>query len=277
MLGHHFYHGTIRKLVIYFGSIFNDIYIDRVDSDGVSQKTIKVPLQYGPKERYLTRYIQNPDLLREVSMVFPRISFEMTNIWYDSSRKLNSVGRITSQQGSYTDQLGNVYNPVPYNFEFTMSIITRNTEDGLRIVEQILPYFTPQWTETLNLVPEAGITMDVPIILNSVNATDTYENNFEAKEWVIWELKFTLKAYLYGPATRQSVIKDVNVNLDIPGFGQTIDESIGTFDTATVHIEVQPGLTANGQPTSNASNSIPASQIKATDNYGYITDITENI
>ena len=275
MLGSHFYHGTIRKLVIYFGSIFNDIYIDRVDASGEVQRTIKVPLQYGPKERYLTRYIQNPDLLREVSMVFPRISFEMTSVAYDPTRKLNSVGRISSPS-SYSDQLGNVYNPVPYNFEFTMSIISRNTEDGLRIVEQILPFFTPQWTETLNLVPDANVSMDVPIILNSVNNVDTYENNFEAKEWVIWELKFTLKAYLYGPAKRQSIIKRSNVNLNSTPSGD-IDSFIDTFDPATVHIEVTPGLTANGEPTSNAANSIPASEIKATDNYGFITDITENI
>lgn len=275
MLGHHFYHGILRKLVIYFGSVFDDIYIDRIDSTGEAKQTIKIPLQYGPKERYLTRYQQNPDLLREVSMVFPRMAFELTNVQYDAQRKLNSIGR-NSATTSYTDQLGNVYNPVPYNFDFELSIISRNTEDALRIIEQILPFFTPQWTETLILVPEANISMDVPLILNTVRCVDTYENNFEAKEWVIWTLTFTIKSYLYGPVSRQSVIKDVNVNLDVPPTGN-IGDYIGTFTEPTIHIEVTPGLTANGQPTSNAAASIPASQIKATDNYGFITDITENI
>lgn len=276
MLGHHYYHGILRKLVIYFGSVFNDIYVDRIDTNGDTQTTIKVPIQYGPKERYLTRYEQNPDLLREVSMVFPRMAFELINIQYDSSRKLNSIGQNTTALTSYTDQRGTVYNPVPYNFDFELSIITRNTEDGLRIVEQILPFFTPQWTETLVLVPEANISMDTPLILNTIRCTDTYENNFEAKEWIIWTLTFTIKSYLYGPVTRQGLIKKVNANLNSTPTGD-INDYIGTFDPPTVHIEVTPGLTANGQPTDDPALSIPASQIKPTDNYGYITDIEENI
>lgn len=276
MLGHHYYHGILRKLVIYFGSVFNDIYVDRIDANGDIQTTIKVPIQYGPKERYLARYEQNPDLLREVSMVFPRMAFELTNLQYDAARKLNSIGKNTSSLTSYTDQWGTVYNPVPYNFDFDLSIITRNTEDGLRIIEQILPFFTPQWTETLVLVPEANISMDTPLILNSVECVDTYENNFEAKEWVIWTLKFTIKSYLYGPATRQSLIKKVNTNLNSVPSGD-INDYIGIFETPTIHIEIIPGLTANGDPTSNSELSIPTNEIGPADNYGYITNIEENI
>ena len=273
MLGHHYYHGLIRKYVIYFGSLFNDIYVDRVDATGTTQRTLKVPVQYGPKERYLTRYQQNPDLLREVSMVFPRMSFEMTGIYYDASRKLNSIGR-NCVVGATGDQKSGVYNPVPYNIDFSLSIITRNTEDGVRIVEQILPFFTPQWTETLNLVPSVNLSMDVPVVLNSVRQTDTYASNFEDKEWVIWELNFTLKGYLYGPVRTAGVIKDIYVNFATPD--GDIANSIGLLDP-TVIINVKPGLTANGQPTSNAANSIPSSEIKATDNYGFITDIEEKI
>lgn len=275
MLGSHFYHGLIRKYVILFGSLFNDIYVDRVDATGSAQRTIKIPLQYGPKERYLTRYQQNPDLLREVSMVFPRMSFEMTNIYYDPARKLNSVGRNTSVNGSYRDQLGQVYNPVPYNLDFTLTIISRNTEDAVRIVEQVMPYFTPQWTETLNLVPEANVSMDIPIILNNTRCVDTYENNFESKEWVIWELAFTLKGYLYGPVRRNSVIKDAMVNLKSVPSGNIV-EYIGQASN-TVHIDIQPGLTIDGQPTSNAAQSVASNQIKADDDYGFITDFTYNL
>lgn len=274
MLGSHFYHGLIRKYVILFGSLFNDIYVDRVDGSNVTQKTIKIPLQYGPKERYLARFQQNPDLLREVSMVFPRMSFEMTNVYYDASRKLNSVGRNTAV-GSYADQLGQVYNPVPYNFDFELSIISRNTEDAVRIVEQILPYFTPQWSETLNLVPDANISMDIPIILNTTKCIDTYENTFEYKEWVIWTMTFTLKGYLYGPVRRSAVIKDAMVNLKNTPSGD-VDDYIDQVAN-TVHIDVQPGLTANGEPTSNAQNSIPNSEIKADDDYGFITEFTYNL
>lgn len=274
MLGSHFYHGLIRKYVILFGSLFNDIYVDRVDASNVTQKTIKIPLQYGPKERYLARFQQNPDLLREVSMVFPRMSFEMTDVYYDQTRKLNSVGRNTAV-GSYADQLGQVYNPVPYNFDFELSIISRNTEDAVRIVEQILPYFTPQWSETLNLVPEANISMDIPIILNTTKCVDTYENNFEYKEWVIWTMTFTLKGYLYGPVRRSAIIKQSSANLRAVPSGD-IDDYIGAVEDS-VHIDVSPGLTANGKPTSNVSNSIPVEQIKADDDYGFITDFIYNL
>ena len=273
MLGSHFYHGLIRKYVVLFGSLFNDIYIDRVDASGVSQRTIKVPLQYGPKERYLTRYQQNPDLLREVSMVFPRMSFEITGVSYDPDRKLNSIGRIPSISAN-NNVLATQYNPVAYNFDITLSIISRNTEDAVRIVEQIVPYFTPQWTETLALVPEMNVNIDVPIIIKNVTTVDTYASNFEDKEWVIWEMTFVLKGQLYGPVRRQSQIREVIVNTFIPNTN-TAAEGVGLGDPVGI-TDTIPGLTANGEPTSNASNSIAASQIKATDNYGFITDFTED-
>jgi hypothetical protein len=273
MLGSHFYHGLIRKYVILFGSLFNDIYIDRVDASGVTQKTIKVPLQYGPKERYLTRYQQNPDLLREVSMVFPRMSFEITNVSYDADRKLNSIGRIPSLAAN-NNVLSTQYNPVAYNFDITLSIISRNTEDAVRIVEQIIPYFTPQWTETLALVPEMDVNIDVPIIIKNVSTVDTYASNFEDKEWVIWEMTFVLKGQLYGPVRRQSQIREVIVNTYMPNTN-TAAQGVGTGSPIGI-TDTIPGLTANGQPTSNSAASIPASQIKATDDYGFIIDFTED-
>lgn len=273
MLGSHFYHGLIRKYVILFGSLFNNIYVDRVNEEGDVQRTIKIPIQYGPKERYLTRYRQNPDLLREISMVFPRMAFEITNISYDSSRKLNSIGRIPSVS-SDGNALNTLYNPVAYNFDITLSIISRNTEDALRIVEQIIPFFTPQWTETLNLIPEANVSVDIPIIIRNINSVDTYSSNFENKEWIIWDLTFVLKGYLYGPSRSSSVIKQSIVKTHIPTTN-TAAEGIGITAVATT-TTVTPGLTSNGQPTSNASITIPASQIKADDDYGFIIDYSED-
>ena len=224
-------------------------------------------------ERYLTRYIQNPDLLREVSMVFPRMSFEITNISYDPDRKLPTIGSAAAVNVN-GNTLNSQYNPVAYNFDITLSVISRNTEDATRIIEQILPYFTPQWTQTLDLVPEMGRTLDIPIIIKNVHVVDTYTNNFESKEWVIWELTFTLKGYLFGPVVRQGIIKDVKVNTYIPA--NTIANAIGVTPAVDM-IDITPGLTANGQPTSNSALSIPSSQILASDDYGFIVDFHEDL
>lgn len=273
MLGSHFFHNLIRKYVVLFGSIFNDIYIDRIDANGTVQKSLKIPLQYGPKERYLARYRQNPDLLREVSMVFPRMAFEITSINYDSTRKLNTIGKIRNTD-SIANSLDIQYNPVAYNFDITLSIISRNTEDALRIVEQIIPYFTPQWTETLSLVDGMNINMDIPIILKQVQMIDTYSNNFEEKEWIIWDLTFVLKGYLYGPTRRKSIIKQSILNAYIPK--GTAASGVG-ITPAVATIKVTPGLTSNGEPTSNASLTIPSSEISPDDNYGFITDFSEDL
>lgn len=273
MLGSHFYNSLIRKYVILFGSIFNDIYIDRIAANGTVQKTLKIPLQYGPKERYLARYRQNPDLLREVSMVFPRMAFEITSINYDPTRKLNTIGKIPNIN-SNSNILDIQYNPVAYNFDITLSIISRNTEDALRIVEQIIPYFTPQWTETLSLIEGMNINMDIPIVLKNVQMIDTYSSNFEDKEWIVWDLTFTLKGYLYGPTKTKSLIKQSIANAYIPK--GSVDSGIG-ITPAVATVTVTPGMLANGLPTSNASLTVPSSQISADDNYGFITDYEENL
>ena len=142
MLGSSFYHGTIRKYVTLFGSMFNDIYIDRIDSSNNALQSMRVPISYGPKDRYIARAQQNPDLLRPVSQVFPRMAFEINSIRYDPQRKLNTVGR-NSGVNSYINNVNTQFNPVAYDFDITLSIIARNSDDATRIVEQILPFFTP--------------------------------------------------------------------------------------------------------------------------------------
>lgn len=282
MLGSHFYHGLTKKYVVLFGSLFNDIYVDRTDANDEVKRTIKIPIQYGPKERYLARYRQNPDLLREISMVFPRMAFEITGITYDPSRKLNTIGKI-SNINSRSDILTTLYNPVAYNFDITLSIISRNTEDALKIVEQIVPFFTPQWTETLNIIPESNVSIDIPIIIKSVSSVDTYSGNFEDKEWVLWDLTFTLKGYLYGPTKTASVIKQSIVNAHIPDGNIGLPQLDGTFlneldnPDAVITTTVTPGMLANGYPTSNASLTVPASQIFANNNYGFIIDFQEDL
>lgn len=260
-----FYHQTIRKYVVCIGTQFNDIYIDRKDSANSAVQTIKVPVNYGPKERYLAREQQNPNLTREVSLVYPRMSFEITGANYDADRKLTKSQQL-SHGNSYKGTLTTSYREVPYNFDFTLSVISKNQDDLFQIVEQILPFYTPDWTLSVDLVPELGITRDIPIIIKSVNPTDMYEGTFESLDYTIWTMNFTLKGYLFGPSKRSSVIKFSDANLwsneSSTGYVKGLD-----FDK----IEVIPGLTANGTPTANAASSVGVANIAATDNYGFIT------
>jgi hypothetical protein len=274
MLGYDFYNGLIRKYTQYFGSLFSDINIDRVDANGNAINSMKIPIEFGPKERYLTRAAQNPDLLREVSLTLPRIAFEIVSFQYDASRKLSTTGQIVSSSTN-TNNSTSVYNPVPYNIVFRLSVMTRNTEDGVRIVEQILPFFTPNWSQELKLIT-GNRTFSIPVILNSVDTIDTYAGDFINKEYVLWDLTFTMKAWFFGPVSTSGVIKEIIVNTRIPADGLTAEQGVGITPPVDV-ITTIPGLTANGQPTSNASLSIPSNQIKSTDDYGYIINLSENL
>lgn len=275
MLGSNFYNGTIRKYVALFGALFNDIQIDRYDySTNTVTETIKVPLSYGPKERYIARLEENPDLLREANMVLPRIAFQIKGINYAPDRKLNTLIKnraVTTDGNSMLSQ----YNPVPYDFDIELYVMTRNSDDATRIVEQILPFFKPDWTTAVNLIPELGITMDIPIVLKSVDYQDTYENNFQEKYYTLWTMTFTLKGYIFGPASTQGVIKKVEVNFYTPTTN-TASEGVGTTKISE-YVTVSPGLDANGNPTSNASISIPVGNISANSNYGYIVEFSTNI
>lgn len=281
MFGRTWHHDTLRKYVILFGTVFNDIWITRDNANGETIQTIKVPLSYGPKEKFLARLEGNPTLENKVGVVLPRISFEMTSFVYDSERKLNTLNRLYKQptNNGTDDRMAYQYMPVPYNITFEMSIMVKNAEDGTRIIEQILPYFTPDWTATVNLVPDINGTFDIPIILNDVSVTDTYEGSFEERRAIIWDLTFTLKGYLFGPTKKTgngsgNIIKFAEVNTRLTDSPITAN----TSTTAnTVVVTARPGLTVDGQPTSNADLSIDYLEIKSTDNYGFINEFKENI
>ena len=270
MFGRTWHHDVLRKYVILFGTIFNDIWITRDNAAGESIQTLKVPLSYGPKEKFLARLEGDPTLDNKVGIVLPRISFEMTSFTYDSDRKLNTLNRIYKQptNNGTDDRVSYQYMPVPYNITFQMSIMVKNAEDGTRIVEQILPYFTPDWTATVNLVPEIGATFDIPIILNDVNVSDSYEGNFVERRAIIWDLTFTMKGFIFGPSKKTGLVKFAEAN---------IHSNLNMDSTPNVTVTAQPGLTANGQPTSNAALSIDYLDIKASDNYGFINEFEENI
>ena len=265
-----FYHGAIRKYIVAFGTLFNDIHINRVNSSNETIQTMKVPLSYGPKEKFLARSEGDPDLTRPFAMVLPRMAFELVNISYDPERKLNTLNRNVKQNSSNTSQLLYQYQPVPYNLGITLDIMAKTNDDATRIVEQILPYFTPQWTMTLNMIPDLGLNVDVPVILNTTSLQDTYEGDFINRRAIVYSLGFTLKAQLFGPVRKSGVIKRAYTNLYVPPGDTPADEAVGT--PISERITITPGLLANGSPTANASASIDISLIDANDDYGYIID-----
>lgn len=218
MLGQQFYHETIRRVVVSFGSLFNDINLVRKDNAGVVQQTMKVPLAYGPRQKFLVRLSDDADLSKSVAVTLPRIGFEISGITYDPARKLNRVQKFKKVKTGDSNQLESQFMPVPYNINFTLYILAKNSDDSLQIVEQILPYFQPDYTITMNDNPDMDSKKDIPVILNSISYEDDYTGDFTNRRAVIYTLDFTCKFYLYGPVTSTKVIKTAQVDqyADLP-------------------------------------------------------------
>ena len=212
MLGQQFYHETIRKVIVSFGTMFNDINLVRKDSSGNISQSMKVPLAYGPREKFLVRLREDADLSKTVAITLPRIGFEIANLSYDPTRKLNRVQKFKKVKGSKASQLDTQFMPVPYNIDIELFVMAKQSDDALQIVEQILPYFQPDYTFTINDQPDMGIKRDVPIILNSIAYEDDYQGDFTTRRALIYTLSFTAKFYLYGPVTSSKVIKTVQVD-----------------------------------------------------------------
>ena len=276
MFGRTWNHDSLRKYIIVFGTVFNDIYINRLDNDQEVMQTLKVPLTYGPKDKVLARLEQNPEMLNQAGIVLPRISFEMTTLEYDPTRKLNTLNKLTKQSatGGTDDEVKYQYQPVPYDIQFEMNILVKNAEDGTRIVEQIVPYFTPDFTVSVNLVPEVDGPRDIPIILNSISSQDQYEGSFEQRRALIWTLNFTMKGYLYGPTKKSKLIKLAETTFRLP---EDVTTGNTTNTSNTIVVASRPGLTANGVATSYVAASLPYDEMISTDEYGFINTITANI
>lgn len=240
MFGQTFYHDTIRKYVILFGTLFNDVFI--VKGDGVdTNQTIKVPISYGPKQKFVVRLTQDPNLNKPVAIQLPRMGFEMTRISYASERKLPTINKLSVQDPSNPDRLAYQYMPVPYDIDFSLYVFVKQARDGTRILEQILPFFTPDWTATLNLDNTMQHKYDIPVILNSVSSEDSYEGNFEQRRAIIWTLNFTLKGYIFGPTRKSKSIKTSVINLYNVGTGIELNDAVGNtrvYDTITSIPEV---------------------------------------
>lgn len=264
MLGHLFYNDLIRKYVVLFGTLFNDIHIRRLVGEEEYQQ-LKVPLSYSPKEKFLVKTLGDPNLDRPFSLDLPRMGFEITGYKYAGDRKLLTVNRHTAT--SETGQTMYQYNPVPYDISFNLYIAVKNAQDGTRIVEQILPFFTPDWTVTAKLIPDLDLKLDIPIVLNSVTCDDAYENDFITRRAIVWVLSFTLKGYLFGPiitssSTGGSLIKTIIINTYKAPCTQPIQNSIG---------EIDPAETITIIPVVNGKT---LEEITASDDYGFSTTIT---
>jgi len=226
MLGTQFYHETIRKMVVSFGTIFNNINLVRKDNNGNIIQKMKVPLAYGPKQKFLARLDQDADLTSKVAITLPRIGFEIQNMTYDTTRKLNRVQKFKKAKSGTTSQLETQFMPVPYNLDFELFIMAKQSDDALQIIEQILPFFQPDYTVTINDMADMGIKRDVPIVLNSINYEDNYRGEFTERRAIIYTLQFTSKFYLYGPVTDSKIIKRVQVDqyTDLPDKSPTREQ-----------------------------------------------------
>jgi len=273
IFGSQFYHQTLRRYVIAFGNMFNDMVVQRINNAGQVIQTISVPIAYGPKEKFLVRISQDPDLDRSVAISLPRMGFEMTSISYDSNRRLPATIRnvyVVSDKNKLNYQ----YTPVPYNINFTLSIFVQNGDDGAQILEQILPYFGPEWVNNIKLIPSMDIVMDVPCVLNSVSTEDTYEGDFETRRALIYTLDFTMRGYIYGPVRNQGVIKRTQVDFSIVTANSSNRITLADIPNTprSSRVVITPGLLANGSPTSNSAASISYLNIDADDDYGFATN-----
>ena len=212
MLGTYYYHEIIRKTIVSFGTLFNAINIRHDDKAGNTYSELKVPLAYGPSQKFLARLEQQADLNKPVGITLPRMSFEMNNVSYDSTRKTGVTQTFKASDGN---NIKKVFMPVPYNIGFELNILTKLNDDALQIVEQILPYFQPSFNLTVDLVSVIGEKRDIPIVLETINFQDDYEGDFATRRALIYTLGFTAKTYLFGPvpSSTSGIIKKVQVDI----------------------------------------------------------------
>jgi hypothetical protein len=217
----YFYHEILRNTIIGFGTLFNDISIKHVDNSDNVVSVIKVPIAYGPTQKFLARLEQVPDLNKPVQISLPRMSFEFVGLTYDTTRKVTTTQTFTTSLVEDSKQIRKTYMPVPYNMQFELSIFTKLNDDMLQIVEQILPYFQPAYTLSINLVKSIGEKRDIPIVLEGISMDDQYEGSFDTRRSLIYTLRFTAKTYLFGPVADVSkdVIKKVSVGYVANGSG----------------------------------------------------------
>ena len=254
-----------KKMVIVFGSCFNNMVVERFNSSGDQTELIKVPITYAAKEKMLARLQADPNLDRPYSALLPRMSFEIVDMFPNRTRHLPTLNRWVAKSTNL-NKLKYQYTPVAYDIKFNLYIYTKNAQDGTKLLEQILPFFTPEWTASVELIAAMGETRDIPIILDGVSLQDLYDGDFKVRRSIVWTLSFTMQTYMYGPVKDKPIIKFTEVSM-IMGDPSEDDLSIAnnTFEVVTM----QPGLLANGSPTTNAAASVDYLTISIDDDFGF--------
>jgi len=240
MYGNHFYNESTRRYVAVFGTMFNDIEITRKDNAGTAIQKMVVPINYAPMQKMLAKLEQDPNL-DAPAMTLPRMSFEISGMTYSAERKLGSLNKTVSGTTS-SGTLQTMFSPAPYDIEFQLNIMTKYNEDGMKILEQILPYFKPDCTVSVKTIDAINKYVDIPIVLNSVSQEDTYESDFQTRRALVWTLNFTMKAFFYGPVTEKKRIKFVDVDL----YPSLVDSEGG--EQITIQAETIP-VTATASST----------------------------
>lgn len=274
MFGDTFYFQLIRKYVVLFGNLFNDINILRNHSTEDDIQVIKVPIQYANKEKFQARVEADANIDRPYAVLLPRMSFEITSLEYDGNRKLPSIQKVVKKITDESNELKYQFMPVPWDINFQLNIYVKKTEDGTKIVEQILPFFTPTFTVTLNLIPEMDVNVDVPITLVGCKYQDmNYGDNWERRTQ-LWTLDFNMKCYFYGPIKRTGIIKIANTTFYIANTAD-IRDSVNNVKPAE-RIILSPGMDANGNPITfygpRPANTatVPYTEIDEDDDWGLI-------
>lgn len=210
-----YYHKVFKRAIIAFGSMFSNIHIERKNEDGTVTQKLKVPIAQSPKEKWIVRVDSDPSLENHTYTILPRMAFEITGINYDQARKINRLNRIACAQGDTS--MSFVYAPVPYNIDISLYVLTKTQEDAFQIVEQVLPYFTPEFTLGVKSLDQLNVVTDIPIILNSVTQQDDYDGDFQTRRFVTWTMNFTMKLNMFGPVGEQGVITKTVIDIgDIP-------------------------------------------------------------
>ena len=267
MFGSHYYHGAVRKYIIMFGSMFNDIDIVRYDKQGKRTQTIRVPIAYGPKEKFLARLNQDPSLDRQVATQLPRLSFEITDMSYSPTRTLNKLQRNTSS-GATNNLLTSQFTPVPYDISVSLSAMFANNEDAVQVVEQILPYFRPEFTHSMKLVSETDQYYDIPTVLQGMTIEDTYEADFQTRRAIIYNFNFLIKGYIFGPTSNKGTIKRTVVDFNVADGDTLVDTSKGPNKRVTL----SPGQKADGTATTKTSESVSITSIAPDSTWDYAFD-----
>jgi hypothetical protein len=270
-IANHFYNQLTRKYVALFGTYFNQIKIKRKNNNGDVVQEMIVPISYAPHQKILARVNQDPNLNAQ-AITLPRMSFEINAMFYDGERKLSPTRRLVRNViNEETGSRNYLWVPSPYNIQFSLYIMSTYAEDAVKIVEQIIPFFNPEYTSTVKLIPDLD-PLDIPLVLNDIQNEELYEGDFTERRTIMWTLNFTMRAWYFGPDRERQVIKFIQTNVS-----ETIPEN--GFVSANTNFEsavvIQPGLTANNEPTTDPDLTINFNDIDFDDNYAVIDYVTD--